>query len=320
MFNFDSNFTDGKIPITIPISYDLGGHYYYAWIIYMIILVLGVFLNSLAVCFMIFNEKISRQPGTIFLMYLAVQDLCASVTCLVQCAVNIRFFMIFGEHIACIIEAWQICFFVGISGFSVCLYGYYLWEKTNKFHSRPKYVMYLDKWGLLKVHLVAWTIYAVLAFLATYWPGKARPMSSGTYCMPALEQPASAVFFFGLNVFPCAIFLIVNYYSIYRIVADTKNDLEEGATTENKINKRLVIQFSAFVLVYCSFYLPFLLATCYEWVTNFYSSVYFDIVAGALTHAVEALDPIMYFLTTRYFIKEFKKIISSTKNLILNTP
>jgi len=282
----------------------------------LVVLVFGVVLNGISLCFMIFNKKISHQTVTNFLIFLLAQDFCASVVCLIQCIVNLRFFMIFGEHIACIIEAWQICFFVGITGFSVCLYGYYLWEKTNKFHLRQKYLIHLDKWGILKLHIVAWIIYAFLGFFATYWPGKSRPMSSGTYCMPALEQPVPAVFFFGLNIFPCAIFLIVNYCSIFGIVYQSKKDIKEDATLENKINRRLVIQFSSFVLVYCLFYSPFFLLTCYEWITGYHASVIFDYIAGIMTHGVSVFDAIMYFLTSTYFIKELKRLVASLKNTI----
>ena len=305
-----SNWTDGRIPIENAIPFDFGVNYYYAWINYIIVLTLGVILNALALIFMFFDNKKSskRSNTTVYLSYLAGQDFLACLTCLIQCAVNLHKLMIFGENIACIIEAWQVCFFVGISGFSVCLYGFYLRERTLT--SKTKYVISLNNSSLLKVHLVAWLIYAILALFATYWPGKSRLLSSGTYCMPALEDPFAAVFFFGIIIFPCAAFLIVNYINIYSNYIGIKKDVAKDFGRERETNIKLLTQFFCFIAVYCFFYLPFLLAACYEWITGFHASAYFDLVAGIMTHGVSVMNPIMYVLTT----KKYRILILKTLN------
>ena len=266
----ESNWPDGQIPISVVIPFDFGKRYYYAWISYIAVLIMGVVLNSLALAFMFFNDKLKKNKATVYLSYLAGQDWLASVTCLIQCSINLHHQMQLGGSTACIIEAWQVCFFVGISGFSVCLYGFYLRERTLTVKTR--YVVSLDSKGLAILHIVAWTIYAVLATGATYWPGRSRLLSSGTYCMPALEDPIASVFFFGLIILPCALFLIINYISIYatyvRVKRNVKDTLKSDEEAEHVANVKLITQFLCFVIVYCVFYLPFLMATCYEWITG----------------------------------------------------
>ena len=198
MSNLYLNWTDGHIPLTYEIPFNTGDAHYYGWIIYMIVLIIGVFLNLLSLSFMIFNEKVSKMFTTKYLFYLALQDFMSCVVCLVQCSVNLGFREIFGAQVACIAESWQVCFFIGISGFSVCLFGLLLREKI--YFKPSTYVVRFNKLSVFKVHMVAWTIYAIIAFFATYWPGRSRLMASGTYCMAAYEDPWPAFFFFGLIV------------------------------------------------------------------------------------------------------------------------
>jgi|SRR5579872_3389051 len=303
------NWTDGYMPIAIPIPYDFGRTYYYGWASYITVTMIGVLLNAMALIFMFIDRKESKNQFTVYLTYLAGQDLAASITCLIQCAINLHHGGLLGENTACIIEAFQVVFFVGISGFSVCLYGFYLRERTMT--SKTKYVMGLSSKKLLVLHLVAWSIYAVLAFMATYWPGESRLLSSGTYCMPALEQPYAAAFFFGLIIAPCAIFLVVNYLTIYANYVRIKKDVAEDFGKERKTNTKLVTQFLCFVAVYGFFYLPFLMAACYEWITGNHASAYFDLVAGIMTHLVSVMNPIMYVLTTKRFRRLFVRLANN---------
>lgn len=303
------NWTDGHIPIDITIPYDFGENYYYAWISYITVLFWGVFLNTMALIFMFIDNKESKNKFTVYLTYLAGQDLAASVTCLIQCGINLHHGGLLGGGTACIIEAFQVCFFVGISGFSVCLYGFYLRERTLT--SKTRYVVGLSPRGLLVLHLVAWTIYTLLAFMATYWPGESRLLSSGTYCMPALEQPYAAVFFFGLIIAPCAIFLVVNYFTIYSNILTIKKNVESDLSKEHQTNFKLVTQFLCFVAVYGIFYLPFLMAASYEWITDNHASAYFDLIAGIMTHLVSVMNPIMYVLTTKRFRRLFVRLVTN---------
>lgn len=310
--NSMSNWTDGNIPITHPIAYDSGKNHHYAWISYMSVLVPGVILNVIALYFMFFNEKVKKNKNTVFLKYLAIQDFFASVVCLIQCAVNLRFMMIFGEKIACFIEAWQIVFFIGISGFSVCLFGIYIREIVSIGNKKSvcdcTSVRNLDNVGILKIHLVAWLIYAVLAVFATVFPGRSRPLSSGTYCMPAYEEPMAALFFFGLIIFPCAIFLIWNYLVFYIYLRKNERAKQEMELDTTNIKRKNITPFFAFVIVYCVFYSPFFFAACYEWITGLHSHVYFDFIAGLLTHGVSVFNPIMYVLWTKHCRKEIIRI------------
>lgn len=315
MSNSTLDWIDGHVPIDVLIPFDFGHNYHYAWISYITVLCLGVLLNVLALYFMYLNQKSTKSPITLYLSYLACQDLSASLVCLIQCSINLHQLMILGESTACIIEAWQVCFFVGISGFSVCLYGFYLRERTGTSHTR--YVLNLQSSDLLKLHLVVWTIYAGLALMATYWPGQSRLLSSGTYCMPALQSPAAAIIFFGLIIAPCALFLLINYITIYINIKKVRNEVA-SATTVTDSTAKLVTQFLCFVIVYCAFYLPFLMAACYEWMTGFHASAYFDLVAGVLTHFVSVMNPIMYVLTTKRIRRAISKSVSGS-NLTFST-
>lgn len=306
------NLTDGEIPISYDIPFDYGKEYYYGWISYIIILILGVIFNAVALGFMFFNEKISKLKVTKYLSYLAIQDFGASITCLIQCLSNLISLKILGDTTACVIESWQVVFFIGISGFSVCFYGFYLREETGA--QQTKYVKDLDKLSVLRIHLVAWSIYALIAFLASYWPGRSKPMPSGTFCMPAYDEPLPAIFFFGIIIFPCVIFLLNNYYVIYRYYIRIKKNVSNIQNTNVNQTRKLFWQFSSFVCVYCFFYLPFVISACYEWATQYYSPTSVDFFSGTMAHSVSMLNPIMYVLTNSHCRREIKKIFRRDKN------
>jgi len=230
--------------------------------------------------------------------YLVVEDFAFSLVCLIQCCLNLHHQGQFGESIGCIFEAWQVNFFVCITGYSLALIAY-------SFRRRVTSLKEVKNPPIFKIHLVFWTAGVVFATCGAVWPGSARMNLSGTYCIPAYENLWPAIFFFGLCIIPVILWLAFQYSWIF--VYYKKITSHEHGHTRKQL--RLARQLAVFVVIYFIFYLPFLLSAIYEWCTHYYAVVSFDFVAGIFTHMCSVANPVMYLWVTKPCRDEIKTAV-----------
>lgn len=192
-----------------------------------IVLVFGVIINGGTFLFMLYNKNIKQLSTVECIKYLVAEDFLSSLVCLIQCILNYHHGELHGELNGCIIEAWQVGFFITITGYSLALISYFLRINITVAVNSKKFLR-KRKILVFKFHLIFWIVGALFTTGSTYWPGTSRLNSSGTYCIAAFEKPWAAFFFFGVAVFPTVIFLIVQYLWIFIHVYTSKKELSSG--------------------------------------------------------------------------------------------
>jgi len=298
------NFTQssGLIPLSHALPWDTGSHYAFFWISYITVLVFGVLLNAATFLFMLLNKNIQRLTSVSTVKYLVIEDFFSSLVCLIQCCMNLHANAIDGDRTGCVIEAWQLSFFITITGYSLCLVSYIVrlnvTGPTIKKKARNVFIF--------KIQIVFWILGALFATGATVWPGTVRMNSSGTYCIAAFEIPWSAVFFFGVAVFPTVLFLGVQYLWIFIYVYQAKKSVECKLPSKRH-HLRLARQLGSLVVIYFITYSPFMGSALYEWITDYYAPPLADFT-GVLVHIASVANPIMYIWTSNQAKTEIFRI------------
>jgi hypothetical protein len=324
------NFTDGLVPLWYPLPWNEGALFAYFWVGYIAVLSVGVPINLATFTFLILNKRLQKLRSATTVKYLIGEDGLSSVICLTQCCVNFHSREILGEGTACVVEAWQVAFFITITSYSLGMIAYIVrLQVTGALHparggcassgccgpgapseccgsdaSTPR-KMSKGELGafVFRVHLVFWFLGAAFATGSCVWPGRARLNTSGTYCIPAFEQPWPAFFFFGVAICPVVLFLLVQYAWIYFFVLQAKKRVQasfpgtgEGPPWQKHL--KLARQLSSLVLAYFIFYTPFLISAFYEWATGYFAPAWLDCIGGVLVHFSSAANPILYIWTT----------------------
>jgi hypothetical protein len=223
---------------------------------------------------------------------------------------------LYGEDIGCMFEAWQVSFFIIVTGYSLGLIAYIVRLQVTSIKMKRK----RREGFILKCHIVFWISGIIFATGACIWPGKSRMNSSGTYCIPAFELPFSALFFFGCGIFLTVIWLVVQYLWIYIYVYKVKQDLnsdlaEKGVKQKEGWEKhfKLARQLFSLVLVYFIFYTPFLASAIYEWTTGYFAPAWVDAV-GVFVHIASVANPIIYLWSTHQMRDEISRIAVKSMN------
>jgi len=297
------NLSEDQIPITYSLPWNVGSHYSFFWICYITVLVLGVIINGATFLLMAINQNLQKLASVPLVRYLVAEDFTFSLVCLIQCCLNYHSQSLYGDTTGCTIEAWQVCFFITITGYTLCLISY-----TMRINVTSLSVVTKNP-PIFRIHLVFWTVGVIFATFATYWPGASRMTLSGTYCIPAYEHPVPAVFFFGLAIFPTCVFLATQYIWIFvyvsRVGADPKDKTAQKHTYKQL---KLARQLGSLVVIYFVFYVPFLCSAIYEWSTHYYAVVMFDL-AGVLAHIASVANPVMYLWMTKQAKSEIRRVV-----------
>jgi len=213
---------------------------------------------------------------------------------------------IYGDRTGCIFEAWQVVFFIAITGYSLCLIAYMVRLRVTAPSKHKK-----NRNGFIfKAQVVFWICGALFATFSTVWPGSARLNSSGTYCLAAFELPWSAIFFCGAALFPTVLFVAVQYLWIFIYVYKAKKSLEQESNEEKHDSRSYLIlarQLGVLVMVYFVCYLPFFVSAIYEWITEYYAPPYADF-AGVLVHVASVANPVMYLWTSNQAKAELSRL------------
>jgi len=289
------------------LPWNIGSHYSFFWICYITVLVLGVVINAATFVFMVVNKNLKHLSSVQVVKYLVAEDFFSALTCLIQCSLNYNVRSLFGDSVGCIIEAWQVGFFISITGYSLGLISYIVRVNVT---AHTKHTQRKRRRFILKAHVVFWIAGAIFATGSTVWPGSSRLNSSGTYCIAAFEKAWPAFFFFGVAVFPTVVFLIVQYAWIFIYVYQSKKEIEKDNATEDSHTRyhfKLARQLGSLVVVYFIFYLPFLASAIYEWSTGYYAPPFVD-GAGVLVHIASVANPVMYLWTSSHAKKEISKL------------
>jgi len=304
------NFTADTVPITFPIPWTVGSHYSFFWICYITVLVLGVLTNGGTFLLLTYNKNVQKLISVPLVKYLVIEDFLFSIVCLIQCCLNLGHNTLFGDKTGCIIEAWQVCFFVTVTGYSLCLIAY-----ATRVRVTAKSIVKTNP-PILKIHIGFWIFGALFATGATVWPGSSRMPLSGTYCIPAYERVYPAFFFFGMAIFPTIAFLATQYIWIFIYVS--RNRLENSNVQQNHFQKQLKLarQLGSLVVIYFIFYTPFLSSAIYEWSTHSFAVVMFDFGSGVFTHAASVANPMMYLWTTNQAKRELKRVFFILSNTV----
>jgi len=272
-------------------------------------LVFAVLLNGLTFLFVVLNPRVKNLFTVAMMKYLVLEDFCAALVCLIQCIMNYRVRGILGERVGCIIEAWQVGYFISITGYTLALIAYMVRLRVTSVASRKTAKANRNSF-ILKAHIVFWIVGALFTTGSTVWPGASRLTSSGTYCLAAFELFWAAFFFFGVAVFPTLLFLVVQYTWIFIFTYQIEKDLSVDLGQENapkRKHKKLARQLGLLVLSYFLFYAPFLCSAIYEWTTGYFSPPWVDFT-GVLVHIASVANPVIYLWTSNQVKAEIKRI------------
>jgi len=303
------NLTADQVPIDFDLPWNTGSYNSFGWICYIVVTILGVLINGVTFLLMVYNPNVKKLDSVPFVIYLVVEDFLFSLVCFIQCCINLHHSSQFGDSLGCKIEAWQVTYFMSITGLSLCLIAYTMRKRVTT-------ILDVQNPPIFKIQVIFWIMGGIFATGGTVWPGKARLNLSGTFCVPSYEEVFPAVFFFGVNVFPTVVFLAVQYswiFIYYRRI--TKHDL-----MRSRKQLKLARQLAVFVVVYFLFYTPFLLSAIYEWSTKYFAVVSFDIIAGIFTHMASVANPVMYLWVTKPAREEMKKFFGFIKGTRSPTP
>jgi hypothetical protein len=285
--------------------------------------------NTVTFVFLRVNLRIRKLTSAVIVQYLIGEDGLSALTCLIQCCINYHTRRLLGEQVACVVEAWQVIFFITITSYTLCLISYILQRQVTggfKTGSAGRFLLVgncsfgaadLHHAGLgmditevrrftFRAHIVFWILGILLATLSCVWPGESRLTVSGTYCLPAFDKQWSLIFFFGAVVIPTALFLATQYLGIYLYLRDARNDVghsinfgEEKARPPWYHSVKLARQLGSLVIAYYIFYTPFMASAIYEWVTAYFSPEWLDCIGAVMVHLSNAANPILYVWTTK---------------------
>ena len=271
-------------------EWSAGSHYTVGWWLYIFLLFPTFVFNVGTFLLITYSPRLHTSSNALLVRYLAVEDGAFAFCCLVQCICNLGHDSLYGDQMACQVQAAYLSFFSLSTGYTLCCIAY---NSEQKIGFKPG----LSERQVLYIHLVLWTVSAMIATLCVITE-PVRLIPSGTYCLPALDKLPPLLLLLVLGSSVTLVFLNHRYYLMWthitRHTAAVLSAWEQhrlaAQTRQVTIAKRLML----LILVYFACFAPEFGLSAYELATGQEAPAVAHIVTGTLVHLNSLLNPVLY--------------------------
>lgn len=275
-----------------PIDWHSGHEWYGGWINYICLLIPTV-INNLVVFYIINSTpELNQSSSSLMVRILALEDAAFSILCLIQCSINLSQMKIAGEVIGCEAQTFYCAFFMLSSGYTLCAIAY---NNESKIACKNG----LTKRQVMLLHVVIWSVAAVIAAGTSYMVRQARLMPSGLYCLVTLVDIESGLLFCIPGVLFIGTFLCHRYWRMYKHVTTAKVSILPfgvgvGATHHRQQHIKVAKRMAVIVAIFFACMLPHVLLGLYELLAKTTAPASAYIATGNLIHANSLINPIIY--------------------------